>query len=170
MNDEDKKSILLLQNFLKKTKGEKIQIKQPIKITYHDIFNEEDKESTIDKKSLKNKDLLRTKRPNLIKTKKYNIIKESIVFQEIDSKKSLINISNAKDEYNNYLYNNLTKNNDVNNSDQEKIYRKKSIEYFRKKSSVNLNEIYVLNLKNVRNIIYNIFIYIIYRMNYKNCY
>ena len=35
---------------------------------------------------------------------------------------------------------------------------------------VNLNEIYVLNLKNVRNIIYNIFIYIIYRMNYKNCY
>ena len=62
------------------------------------------------------------------------------------------------------------KNNSINNSNQEKIYRKKSIEYFRKKSSVNLNEIYVLNLKNVRNIIYNIFIYIIYRMNYKNCY
>ena len=62
------------------------------------------------------------------------------------------------------------KNNINNNSNQEKIYRKKSIEYFRKKSSVNLNEIYVLYLKNVRNIIYNIFIYIIYRMNYKNCY
>lgn len=50
MNDEDKKDILLLENFIKKTKSDKIQIKQPLKIVYHDIFNNDDKDSTIEKK------------------------------------------------------------------------------------------------------------------------
>ena len=160
MNDEDKKDILLLENFIKKTKSDKIQIKQPLKIKYHDIFNNDDKDSTIEKKSLKNKDILRTKRPNMIKTKKYNIIKESIVFQELDSKKSILNISNAKDEYNNFLYNNLMKNNII-NSNQEKLYTKKSTEFMRKKSTVNLNELYESKLKNVRNM-YFILIYFIF--------
>ena len=151
MNDEDKKDILLLENFLKKTKSDKIQIKQPLKFTYNDIFNNDDKDSTIEKKSLKNKDILRTKRPNLIKTKKYNIIKESIVFQELDAKKSILNISNAKDEYNNFLYNNLMKNSNI-NSNQEKLYTKKSTEFMRRKSTVNFNELYESKLKNVRNI------------------
>ena len=151
MNDEDKKDILLLEDFIKKTKSDKIQIKQPLKITYQDIFNNDDKESTIDKKSLKSKDILRTKRPGLIKTKKYNIIKESIVFQELDSKKSIINISNAKDEYNNFLYNNLMKNSII-NSNQEKLYTKKWTEFMRRKSTVNFNELYEMKLKNVRNI------------------
>ena len=31
MNDDDKNSVLALENFLKKTKGNKIEIKQPIK-------------------------------------------------------------------------------------------------------------------------------------------
>ena len=160
MNDEDKKDILLLENFIKKTKSDKIQIKQPLKIKYHDIFNNDDKDSTIEKKSLKSKDILRTKRPNMIKTKKYNIIKESIVFQELDSKKSILNISNAKDEYNNFLYNNLMKNNII-NSNQEKLYTKKSTEFMRKKSTVNLNELYESKLKNVRNM-YFILIYLFY--------
>ena len=151
MNDEDKKDILLLENFIKKTKSDKIQIKQPLKIIYHDIFNNDDKDSTIEKKSLKSKDILRAKRPNLAKTKKYNIIKESIVFQELDSKKSIINISNAKDEYNNFLYNNLMKNSII-NSNQEKLYTKKSTEFMRRKSTVNFNELYEMKLKNVRNI------------------
>ena len=103
MNDEDKKDILLLENFIKKTKSDKIQIKQPLKIIYHDIFNNDDKDSTIEKKSLKSKDILRAKRPNLAKTKKYNIIKESI-------------------------------------------------EFMRRKSTVNFNELYEMKLKNVRNI------------------
>ncbi len=160
MNDEDKKDILLLENFIKKTKSDKIQIKQPLKIKYHDIFNNDDKDSTIEKKSLKSKDILRTKRPNMIKTKKYNIIKESIVFQELDSKKSILNISNAKDEYNNFLYNNLMKNSII-NSNQEKLYTKKSTEFLRRKSTVNLNELYELKLKNVRNM-YFILIYFIF--------
>ncbi len=151
MNDEDKKDILLLENFIKKTKSDKIQIKQPLKIVYHDIFNNDDKDSTIEKKSLKSKDILRAKRTNLTKTKKYNIIKESIVFQELDSKKSIINISNAKDEYNNFLYNNLMKNSII-NSNQEKLYTKKSTEFMRRKSTVNFNELYEMKLKNVRNI------------------
>ena len=151
MNDEDKKDILLLENFIKKTKSDKIQIKQPLKIIYHDIFNNEDKDSTIEKKSLKSKDILRAKRTNLTKTKKYNIIKESIVFQELDSKKSIINISNAKDEYNNFLYNNLMKNSII-NSNQEKLYTKKWTEFMRRKSTVNFNELYEMKLKNVRNI------------------
>jgi hypothetical protein len=151
MNDEDKKDILLLENFIKKTKSDKIQIKQPLKIVYHDIFNNDDKDSTIEKKSLKSKDILRAKRTNLTKTKKYNIIKESIVFQELDSKKSIINISNAKDEYNNFLYNNLMKNSII-NSNQEKLYTKKWTEFMRRKSTVNFNELYEMKLKNVRNI------------------
>jgi len=151
MNDEDKKDILLLENFIKKTKSDKIQIKQPLKIIYHDIFNNDDKDSTIEKKSLKSKDILRAKRTNLTKTKKYNIIKESIVFQELDSKKSIINISNAKDEYNNFLYNNLMKNSII-NSNQEKLYTKKWTEFMRRKSTVNFNELYEMKLKNVRNI------------------
>ena len=151
MNDEDKKDILLLENFIKKTKSDKIQIKQPLKIVYHDIFNNDDKDSTIEKKSLKSKDILRAKRTNLTKTKKYNIIKESIVFQELDSKKSIINISNAKDEYNNFLYNNLMKNSII-NSNKEKLYTKKSTEFMRRKSTVNFNELYEMKLKNVRNI------------------
>ena len=151
MNDEDKKDILLLENFIKKTKSDKIQIKQPLKIVYHDIFNNDDKDSTIEKKCLKSKDILRAKRTNLTKTKKYNIIKESIVFQELDSKKSIINISNAKDEYNNFLYNNLMKNSII-NSNQEKLYTKKWTEFMRRKSTVNFNELYEMKLKNVRNI------------------
>ena len=151
MNDEDKKDILLLENFIKKTKSDKIQIKQPLKIVYHDIFNNDDKDSTIEKKSLKSKDILRAKRTNLTKTKKYNIIKESIVFQELDSKKSIINISNAKDEYNYFLYNNLMKNSII-NSNQEKLYTKKWTEFMRRKSTVNFNELYEMKLKNVRNI------------------
>ena len=100
---------------------------------------------------MKSKDILRAKRPNLAKTKKYNIIKGSIVFQELDSKKSIINISNAKDEYNNFLYNNLMKNSII-NSNQEKLYTKKSTEFMRRKSTVNFNELYEMKLKNVRNI------------------
>lgn len=151
MNDEDKKSLILLENFIKKTKGDKIQIRQPVKLKYHDIFNTEDKDSTIEKKSIKSKDILKTKHPNLIRTKKYNIIKESIVFQELDSKKSILNISNTKDEYNHFLYNSLMKNNII-NSKQEKLYTKKSTEFIRKKSTINYNELYEFKLKNVRKI------------------
>ena len=151
MNDEDKNSVLFLENFLKKTKGDKIQIKQPNKIIYKDIFEEEEKETNKENKTFKNKDKLKSvKKPNLIKTKKYNIIKESLVFRELDSKKSLVNISNTKDEYNNYLFNNMIKN-DKNNTNQQILYTKK-IEFIRKKSTINLNELYENKIKNVRNI------------------
>jgi hypothetical protein len=151
MNDEDKNSVLFLENFLKKTKGDKIQIKQPNKIIYKDIFEEEEKETNKENKTFKNKDKLKSvKKPNLVKIKKYNIIKESLVFQELDTKKSLVNISNTKDEYNNYLFNNMIKN-DKNNSNQQILYTKK-IEFIRKKSTINLNELYENKIKNVRNI------------------
>ena len=151
MNDEDKNSVLFLENFLKKTKGDKIQIKQPNKIIYKDIFEEEEKETNKENKTFKNKDKLKSvKKSNLVKIKKYNIIKESLVFQELDSKKSLVNISNSKDEYNNYLFNNMIKN-DKNNSNQQILYTKK-IEFIRKKSTINLNELYENKIKNVRNI------------------
>jgi hypothetical protein len=151
MNDEDKNSVLFLENFLKKTKGDKIQIKQPNKIIYKDIFEEEEKETNKENKTFKNKDKLKSvKKSNLVKIKKYNIIKESLVFQELDSKKSLVNISNTKDEYNNYLFNNMIKN-DKNNSNQQILYTKK-IEFIRKKSTINLNELYENKIKNVRNI------------------
>ena len=149
MNDEDKNSVLFLENFLKKTKGDKIQIKQPNKIIYKDIFEEEEKETNKENKTFKNKDKLKSlKKSNLFKIKKYNIIKESLVFQELDSKKSLVNISNTKDEYNNYLFNNMIKN-DNNNSSQQILYTKK-IEFIRKKSTINLNELYENKIKNVR--------------------
>lgn len=149
MNDEDKNSVLFLENFLKKTKGDKIQIKQPNKIIYKDIFEEEEKETNKENKTFKNRDKLKSvKKPNLVKIKKYNIIKESLVFQELDSKKSLVNISNTKDEYNNYLFNNMIKN-DKNNSNQQILYTKK-IEFIRKKSTINLNELYENKIKNVR--------------------
>ena len=149
MNDEDKNSVLFLENFLKKTKGDKIQIKQPNKIIYKDIFEEEEKETNKENKTFKNKDKLKSvKKSNLVKIKKYNIIKESLVFQELDSKKSLVNISNSKDEYNNYLFNNMIKN-DKNNSNQQILYTKK-IEFIRKKSTINLNELYENKIKNVR--------------------
>ena len=151
MNDEDKNSVLFLENFLKKTKGDKIQIKQPNKIIYKDIFEEEEKETNKENKTFKNKDKLKSvKKSNLVKIKKYNIIKESLVFQELDSKKSLVNISNTKDEYNNYLFNNMIKN-DKNNTNQQILYTKK-IEFIRKKSTINLNELYENKIKNVRNI------------------
>lgn len=149
MNDEDKNSVLFLENFLKKTKGDKIQIKQPNKIIYKDIFEEEEKETNKENKTFKNKDKLKSvKKSNLVKIKKYNIIKESLVFQELDSKKSLVNISNTKDKYNNYLFNNMIKN-DKNNSNQQILYTKK-IEFIRKKSTINLNELYENKIKNVR--------------------
>lgn len=151
MNDEDKNSVLFLENFLKKTKGDKIQIKQPNKIIYKDIFEEEEKETNKENKTFKNKDKLKSvKKSNLVKIKKYNIIKESLVFRELDSKKSLVNISNTKDEYNNYLFNNMIKN-DKNNTNQQILYTKK-IEFIRKKSTINLNELYENKIKNVRNI------------------
>lgn len=160
MNEDDQKAVIDLENFLKKTKGDKIEIKQPIKLKYNDIFNEEDKENTIDKienKNInKNKGILRApKQPNYIKVKKYNIVKESIVFQELDSKKSILNITNSKDEYNNLLFNSMNNNNQI--SFSQNIIQNKKSDYFRKKSSINFNELYEMKLKNVRTI--NILIY-----------
>ena len=155
MNEDDQKAVIDLENFLKKTKGDKIEIKQPIKLKYNDIFNEEDKENTIDKienKNInKNKGILRApKQPNYIKVKKYNIVKESIVFQELDSKKSILNITNSKDEYNNLLFNSMNNNNQI--SFSQNIIQNKKSDYFRKKSSINFSELYEIKLKNVRTI------------------
>lgn len=160
MNEDDQKAVIDLENFLKKTKGDKIEIKQPIKLKYNDVFNEEEKENTIDKienKNInKNKGILRApKQPNYIKVKKYNIVKESIVFQELDSKKSILNITNSKDEYNNLLFNSMNNNNQI--SFSQNIIQNKKSDYFRKKSSINFNELYEMKLKNVRTI--NILIY-----------
>lgn len=149
MNDEDRKSVLALENFIKKTKGNKIQIRQPIKIKYQDIFREEEKDNSIERITPKNMDKLRaTNRPNFIKIKKYNVIKESIVFKELDSKKSILNISINKDEYNNFLFDSLMNNNKINS--KEILYTKKT-DYWRRKSTINYNELYESKLKNVRN-------------------
>ena len=155
MNEEDKKSIIALENFLKKTKGDKIQIKQPIKIEYQDIFSDEEKDKTLDKKEKKvvnNKNILKSKKynNNFIKTKKYNIVKESIVFQELDAKKSISNISNSKEEFSNSLYNSMINNNKLNFSENF-IYNKKT-DYIRRKSTINLEQLYELKLKNVRKV------------------
>ena len=155
MNEEDKKSISALENFLKKTKGDKIQIKQPIKIEYQDIFSDEEKDKTLDNKNKKvvnNKNILKSKKynNNFIKTKKYNIVKESIVFQELDAKKSISNISNSKEEFSNSLYNSMINNNKLNFSENF-IYNKKT-NYIRRKSTINLEQLYELKLKNVRKV------------------
>ena len=155
MNEEDKKSITALENFLKKTKGDKIQIKQPIKLEYQDIFSDEEKDTTLDKKERKvvnNKNILKSKKynNNFIKTKKYNIVKESIVFQELDAKKSISNISNSKEEFSNSLYNSMINNNKLNFSENF-IYNKKT-NYIRRKSTINLEQLYELKLKNVRKV------------------
>ena len=155
MNEEDKKSIIAFENFLKKTKGDKIQIKQPIKIEYQDIFSDEEKDKTLDnknKKVINNKNILKSKKynNNFIKTKKYNIVKESIVFQELDAKKSISNISNSKEEFSNSLYNSMINNNKLNFSENF-IYNKKT-DYIRRKSTINLEQLYELKLKNVRKV------------------
>ena len=163
MNEEDKKSIITLENFIKKIKGDKIVIKQPKKLIYEDIFDNEEKRITLEKEEKtndKNKDKLKAiKQPHKIKFKKYNVVKESIVFQELDSKKSILNITNSKDEYNNYLFNSMINNNKI-NSEQNMPYTKKT-SYIRKKTSINLNELYEMKLKNVRKIkYYNYFCFI----------
>ena len=156
MNEEDKKGIITLENFLKKTKGDKIQIKQPIKIEYQDIFNDEEKDKTLDNKNKKvvnNKNILKSKKynNNFIKTKKYNIVKESIVFQELDAKKSIANISSIKNEFNNNsLYSSMLNNNKIYFS-ENLIYNKKT-EFIRKKSSINFDQLYELKIKNVRKV------------------
>ena len=155
MNEEDKKGIITLENFLKKTKGDKIQIKQPIKLEYQDIFNDEEKDKTLDNKNKKvvnNKNISKSKKynNNFIKTKKYNIVKESIVFQELDAKKSISNISNSKEEFSNSLYNSMINNNKLNFSENF-IYNKKT-DYIRRKSTINLEKLYELKLKNVRKV------------------
>ena len=155
MNEEDKKGIITLENFLKKTKGDKIQIKQPIKLEYQDIFSDEEKDKTLDNKNKKvvnNKTILRSKKynNNFIKTKKYNVVKESIVFQELDAKKSISNISNLKEEFSNSLYNSMINNNKL-NFNENFIYNKKT-DYIRRKSTINLEQLYELKLKNVRKV------------------
>ena len=156
MNDDDKNSVLALENFLKKTKGNKIEIKQPIKIKYQDIFSNDEKDNTLDKielKKTKSKEMLKSIKyptPKFNKSKKYNVIKESIVFQELDAKKSILNITNTKDEFNNLLYNSMINNNLI-NSNQNIILTKKT-DYLRKKSTINFDELYESKLKNVRNI------------------
>ena len=173
MNDDDKNSVMALENFLKKTKGNKIEIKQPMKIKYQDIFSDDEKENTLDNielKKTKSKERLKSiKHPTakFNKIKKYNVVKESIVFQELDSKKSILNISNTRDEFNNLLYNTMINSNTI-NSNQNVILTKKT-EYLRKKSTINFDELYESKLKNVR----NIYIFLILknnRMKYKNYY
>lgn len=157
MDEDDIKSIITLENFLKKTKDNKIQIKQPIKLQYKDIFSDEenDNNNTLDKKekkNLNNKIILKSKKNhNNIKSKKYNIVKESIVFQELDAKKSIANISSIKNEFNNNsLYSSMLNNNKINFS-ENLIFNKKT-EFIRKKSSINFDQLYELKLKNVRKV------------------
>ena len=155
MDEDDIKSIITLENFLKKTKDNKIQIKQPIKLEYKDIFSDEENDNTLDKKekkNLNNKIILKSKKNhNNIKSKKYNIVKESIVFQELDAKKSIANISSIKNEFNNNsLYSSMLNNNKINFS-ENLIYNKKT-EFIRKKSSINFDQLYELKLKNVRKV------------------
>ena len=156
MDEDDIKSIITLENFLKKTKDNKIQIKQPIKLEYKDIFSDEENDNTLDKKekkNLNNKIILKSKKNhnNNNKSKKYNIVKESIVFQELDAKKSIANISSIKNEFNNNsLYSSMLNNNKINFS-ENLIYNKKT-EFIRKKSSINFDQLYELKLKNVRKV------------------
>ena len=155
MDEDDINSIITLENFLKKTKDNKIQIKQPIKLQYKDIFSDEENDNTLDKKekkNLNNKIILKSKKNhNNIKSKKYNIVKESIVFQELDAKKSIANISSIKNEFNNNsLYSSMLNNNKINFS-ENLIYNKKT-EFIRKKSSINFDQLYELKLKNVRKV------------------
>ena len=80
------------------------------------------------------------------KTKKYNIKTESIVFQELDSKKSIHQIPMNKEAYNNYLYNSIIKNKELNSNEINAF----STNYMRKKSAINLTDLYEKKVKNVR--------------------
>lgn len=147
MNEEDLKTVLDLENFIKKTRGNKIKIKQPTKLIYNDIFSEEEKKENIERKIIKNKNKLKSPKPMIIhKTKKYNIKTESIVFQELDSKKSIHQIPMNKEAYNNYLYNSIIKNKELNSNEINAF----STNYMRKKSAINLSDLYEKKVKNVR--------------------
>ena len=148
MNEENKKNIIFLQNFFNKNKDTPLIIKQPKQTRFYDIFGKEEEDKP---KKIKRNGSQKLKSVNNsfgVKYKKYNIIKESTIFQEIDAKKSFNIISNFKNNYKNYLYNVIIRNKSLNST---KFNTERNDNYIRQKSTLNINTLYEIKLKNVRN-------------------
>ena len=153
MNDDNKKSIIFLENFFKKNKDYPIKIKQPFKITNYNIFGKEENKKEKRKRNVSQK--IRSVNNNYgAIQKKYSIVKESTIFQTLDSTKSFQLLSNLKHHYKNYLYNSLSRNKSLNfpkfNSARNDIY-------IRQKNTLNINDLYKIKLNTVsiiNNIIY----------------
>ena len=147
MNEENKKNIIFLQNFFNKNKDTPLIIKQPKQTRFYDIFGkEEDKPEKIKRNG--SQKLKSVNNSYGVIYKKYNIIKESTIFQEIDAKKSFNIISNFKNNYKNYLYNVIIRNKSLNST---KFNTERNDNYIRQKSTLNINTLYEIKLKNVRN-------------------
>ena len=146
MNEENKKNIIFLQNFFNKNKDTPIIIKQPKQTKFYDIFGKEKGKAEKIKRNGSQK-LKSVNNSFGVKYKKYNIIKESTIFQEIDTKKSFNNISNFKNNYKNYLYNIIIQNKSLNST---KFNSERNDNFIRQKSTLNINTLYEIKLKNVR--------------------
>ena len=146
MNEENKKNIIFLQNFFNKNKDTPLIIKQPKQTKFYDIFGKEEGKTEKIKRNGSQK-LKSVNNSFGVKYKKYNIIKESTIFQEIDTKKSFNNISNFKNNYKNYLYNIIIQNKSLNST---KFNSERNDNFIRQKSTLNINTLYEIKLKNVR--------------------
>ena len=146
MNEENKKNIIFLQNFFNKNKDTPLIIKQPKQTKFYDIFGKEEGKTEKIKRNGSQK-LKSVNNSFGVKYKKYNIIKESAIFQEIDTKKSFNNISNFKNNYKNYLYNIIIQNKSLNST---KFNSERNDNFIRQKSTLNINTLYEIKLKNVR--------------------
>jgi hypothetical protein len=146
MNEENKKNIIFLQNFFNKNKDTPLIIKQPKQTKFYDIFGKEEGKTEKIKRNGSQK-LKSVNNSFGVKYKKYNIIKESAIFQEIDTKKSFNNISNFKNNYKNYLYNIIIQNKSLNTT---KFNSERNDNFIRQKSTLNINTLYEIKLKNVR--------------------
>ena len=154
MNDDDKKSIIFLENFFKKNKDNPLKIKQPIKITNYNILGKEEEKIEKSKRNVSEK--IRSVNNNYgVIHKKYSIVKESTIFQQLDTKKSFLLLSNLKHHYKNYLYNSLIRNKSLNIS---KLNSARNNNYIRQKNTLNVNDLYTIKLNNVSIININLLI------------
>ena len=148
MNENNKRNLIFLEKFFKNDKDNPIKICQPKQIRDYDIFGKKEEEKIEKPKSLASQKL-RSVNSYSVNQRKYNIIKESIVFQEIDTKKSFEHITTIKNKYKNNLLKSATVKTSINNIKFNSARNDNNF-FLRQKSSFNLNTHYEAKLKNVR--------------------
>ena len=148
MDDDSKKNLIFLENFFKRNKDNVLNIRQPTQVNNFDIFEEEEK---VEKPKRNSSQKLKTINNTYgVIQRKYNIVKESTIFQELDKRKNFSLITNLKNHYKNYLYDSISKQKSLKNP----IFNTaRNDNFIRKKSTININDIYESKLKNVSKII-----------------